>query len=177
MRTDLTPDHLLSAATRRQINELSDAVYPPGSTPDWAVAPIQWAPQTIRAMVWDGRHLVCHVGALVRSALIDGRSVLVGGIGGAMTAPELRMQGHARTALAAMRRHLIDDQQVAFSLLFCAADLYGFYGRLGWQLFANAPLVELRGTTVEFTLNRAMVQDGTEIAPAGGILDVRGPPW
>jgi hypothetical protein len=28
MRTDLTPDHLLSAATRKQINELSDTVYP-----------------------------------------------------------------------------------------------------------------------------------------------------
>ena len=69
MRIDLTPDHLLSAAARRQINELSDAVYPPGSTPDWATAPIQWAPQTIRAMVWDDMRLVCHVGALVRDAL------------------------------------------------------------------------------------------------------------
>jgi predicted acetyltransferase len=177
MRTDLTPDHLLSAATRKQINELSDAVYPPGSTPDWAAAQIQWAPQTIRAMVWDNSRLVCHVGGLVRSALIDGRSVLVGGIGGAMTVPELRRRGHARTALAALRRHLIDDQQVALLLLFCAADLYGFYGQLGWQLFADRPLVEQRGRAVEFTLNRAMVQDGTEIAPAGGILDLRGPPW
>jgi aminoglycoside 2'-N-acetyltransferase I len=177
MRIDLTSDHLLSAATRRQINELSDAVYPPGSTPDWAAAPIQWAPQTIRAMVWDDGGLVCHVGALVRSALMDGRLVLVGGIGGAMTAPEFRRRGHARTALAALRSHLTNDQQVAFSLLFCAVDLYGFCGQLGWRLFAGAPLVEQRGRTVEFTLNRAMVQDGTEIAPAGGILDLRGPPW
>src|ERR1700719_4326376 len=107
MRTDLTPDHLLSAATRKQINELSDAVYPPGSTPDWATAPIQWAPQTIRAMVWDDMRLVCHVGALVRDALTDGRPVLIGGIGGAMTAPDTRRRGHARTALAAIRSHLI----------------------------------------------------------------------
>jgi predicted acetyltransferase len=177
MRINLTPDHLLSAATRRQINELSEAVYPRGSTPDWAAAQIQWAPQTIRAMLWDDTRLACHVGALVRDALIDGRPVRIGGIGGAMTAPELRRRGHARTALAAMRRHLLDDRKVHFSLLFCAADLHGFYGQLGWRLFAGAPLVEQRGKTVEFTLNRAMVQDGTEIAPAGGILELRGPPW
>jgi predicted acetyltransferase len=177
MRIELTPDHLLSAATRRQINELSEAVYPPGSTPDWAAAPIQWAPQTIRVMIWDDTRLACHVGALVRDALIDGRPVLIGGIGGVMTAPELRRRGHARTTLAAMRRHLIDDQKVHFALLFSAAGLHGFYGQLGWRLFAGAPLVEQRGKTIEFTRNQAMVQDGTEIAPAGGILELRGPPW
>jgi predicted acetyltransferase len=177
MRVDLTPDNLLSTATRRRINELSDAVFTTGSTPDWGAAPIQWAPQTVRAMVWDEERLVCHVGALVRSALIDGRSVLVGGIGGAMTAPAHRRQGHARAALTAMRHHLVDERQVAFSLLFCAADLYRFYGQLGWKLFADTPLVEQQNTTVAFTLNRAMVQDGTGVAPDGGMLDLRGPPW
>jgi hypothetical protein len=177
MRIDLTPDHHLSTATRQRIDELSDAVYPPGSSPDWATAPIQWAPQSIRAMIWDRERLVCHVGALVRSALIDDRSVLVGGIGGVMTAPARRRQGHARAALTAMRRHLIDAQQVAFSLLFCAADLYPLYRQLGWKLFEGTPLVEQQNTTVEFALNRAMVQDGMEAAPAGGLLDLRGPPW
>ena len=81
-------------------------------------------------MIWDEERLVCHVGALVRSALIDGHAVLVGGIGGAMTAPARRRQGHARAALTAMRRHLIDERQVAFPLLFCAADLYRFYRQL-----------------------------------------------
>ena len=51
-----------------------------------------------------------------------------------MTAPDTRRRGHARTALAAIRSHLIDDRKVNFSLLFCAADLYGFYGQLGWRL-------------------------------------------
>ena len=121
--------------------------------------------------------MVCHVGALVRGALLDGHSVQVGGIGGVMTALARRRQGHARAALTAMRNHLIDEQQVAFSLLFCAADLYRFYGQLGWKHFTGMPLVEQQNTTVEFTLNRAMVQDGTEVAPAGGLLDLRGPPW
>src|ERR1700722_3011562 len=139
MRIDLTPDPLLSTATRQRIDELSDTVYPPGSAPDWAAAPIRWAPQTIRAMIWDEERLICHVGALVRSALLDGRAVPVGGIGGVMTAPARRRQGHARAALTAMRHHLIDERQVAFSLLFCAADLHPFYGQLGWKLFAGTP--------------------------------------
>ena len=128
-------------------------------------------------MIWDEERLICHVGALVRSALIDRRSVLVGGIGGVMTAPARRRQGHARAALTAMRRHLIDAQRVAFSLLFCAADLHPFYGKLGWKLFEGAPLVEQLNMTVAFTLNRAMVQDGIEAAPTGGRLELKGPPW
>ena len=177
MRIELLPDHLLDVEVRRRIDELSDTVYPPDAALGWAAAKIQWAPQTIRAMVWDDGRLLCHVGALVRSAVIDGRAVRVGGIGRVMTAAEARRQGHARAALAAMRRHLVVDRQVDFSLLFCPAELYAFYAQLGWRLFAGRALVEQPCGTVAFTLNRAMVQNGREPAPPGRVLDLRGPPW
>jgi predicted acetyltransferase len=128
-------------------------------------------------MLWEDKQLVCHVGALIRDALIDGRAVRVGGIGGVMTAPRARKRGFARTALTAMRTYLVDDQKVSFSLMFCANNLHGFYGKLGWRLFTGPTFVELRGVSVEFTLNPAMVQDGTGVAPHVGRLDLRGPPW
>ena len=53
MHIDLKLDHLLPSAERQAINELSDAVYPPGVMPDWGLAPIEWAPQTVRAMLWE----------------------------------------------------------------------------------------------------------------------------
>jgi Acetyltransferase (GNAT) domain len=101
MHIDLKLDHLLPLAERQAINELSDAVYPPGVIPEWGLAPIEWAPQTVRVMLWEDGRLVCHVGALIRGALMDGRSVQVGGIGGVMTAPESRRRGYAQAALAA----------------------------------------------------------------------------
>lgn len=176
MRIDLKLDYLLTSTEREAINELSGAVYPPGAVPDWG-SWAEWAPQTVRAMLWEDRRVVCHVGALVRDALIDGRAVRVGGIGGVMTAPELRKRGFARAALAAMRTYLVDDQRTSFSLLFCADNLHGFYSKLGWRLFADLPFVEHGGVAMEFTLNPAMVQDGIGVAPDAGRLDLRGPPW
>ncbi|MBR0835297.1 GNAT family N-acetyltransferase [Bradyrhizobium manausense] len=110
-------------------------------------------------MLWEDERLVCHVGALIRDALTDSREVRVGGIGGVMTAPGSRERGFARAVLAAMRSYLVNDQQVAFSLLFCASNLHAFYGKLDWRLFAGTPLVEHRGVAMEFTLNPAMVQN------------------
>jgi hypothetical protein len=176
MHIDVTPDQLLGAAARCRIMELSNEVYPPGSIPDW-VGTMQWAPKTIHTMVWNEGLLVSHVGALVRDVIIDGRLMQVGGIGGVMTAPAARRRGHARAALAAMGRHVIDDQQVSFLLLFCPADLYAFYEHLGWQSFKNAPVVDQGSKRVQLTFCRTMVRDGKEIAPASGILDLRGPPW
>lgn len=176
MRIDLKLDYLLSSAERQAINELSDAVYPPGAIPDWG-SWADWAPQTVRAMLWEDHRLVCHVGALIRDALINGRAVRVGGIGGVMTAPESRERGFARAALAAMRNFLVNDQKVSFSLMFCAENLHSFYGKLDWRLFADLPFVEHRGVTMEFTLNPAMVQDGIGAAPVAGRLDLKGPPW
>src|SRR5262249_21893737 len=121
--------------------------------------------------------LLCHVGALVREVTIENRWVRVGGIGSVMTAPASRRCGYARTALDAMCRHLIGEQQMSFLLLFCPDDLCSFYGKLGWQFFLDAPLVERGNETVKFTLCRAMVQGGVEVAPTNGTLDVRGAPW
>jgi GNAT superfamily N-acetyltransferase len=177
MRVDLTFDRLLGDQDRRLISALSDAVYPSNGAHGLSTLPIQWAPQTIRALVWDHSRLVCHVGALVRSAVIDSRPVPVGGIGGVVTAPGHRKHGYARAALSAMHQHLIEDQRVSFLLLFCPAEFCGFYERLGWRVFAGTAQVLQQDEVVSFTLNRAMVRSGTEAAPRSGTLDLRGAPW
>jgi aminoglycoside 2'-N-acetyltransferase I len=177
MRVDLTFDRLLGDPERRVISALSDAGCPSSAARDGRALPIRWAPQTIRALVWDKSRLTCHVGALVRSAMIDGRPTPIGGIGGVVTAPDYRKRGHARAALGKMQQHLINDQRVSFLLLFCPAELCGFYERLGWRVFAGTAQVLQQDEVVAFTLNRAMVRSGTEAAPRGGTLDLRGAPW
>ena len=121
--------------------------------------------------------MVCHVGALIRAAIIDGHAVRVGGVGEVMTAPDARRRGHATAALKAMCRHLIEVRQISFLMLFCAPTLYGFYGRLGWRPFTGKLLTGQRGDSIAFPLDPPLVQDGREAVPAGGTLDLRGPPW
>jgi hypothetical protein len=156
---------------------LSNAVRPPGSPPNPVTAGLQWADATLRAMAWRKGRMVCHVGALIRAAVIDGSAVKVGGVGEVMTAPDARRRGYARSVLSAMCRHLIDVQQVSFLMLFCAPALYGFYGSLGWRRFTGELLVGQRSGSIAFPLEPPLVQDGTETVPAAGVLDLRGPPW
>ena len=170
-------DSLLTAADRRSLDNLSNMIRPPGSPPNPVTAGLEWADATIRAMAWQEGHLVCHVGALIRTAVMNDRAVTVGGVGEVMTAPDARRQGHATAVLPVMCRHLIDVQQVSFLMLFCAPALYGFYGRLGWRPFAARLLIRRYGESIEFPLEPPRVQDGAETVPEVGMLDLRGPPW
>jgi predicted N-acetyltransferase YhbS len=176
-RIVIRDDALLTTADRRSLGTLSNAVHPPGAPPNPVTAGLQWADATLRAMAWQEGRMVCHVGALIRAALMDGRAVKVGGVGKVMTAPDVRRQGHARSVLSAMCRHLIDVQQASFLMLFCAPALYGFYGRLGWRSFTGNLLIGQRGVSIEFPLDPPLVQDGTETVPTAGMLDLRGSPW
>src|SRR5690348_9101558 len=159
------PDYSMSAADRLNLAELAAVVYPPDCAQERAGGSIQWAPKTIHTLVRDERGLLtCHVGGLFRPVLVDRRPVKIGGIGGVMTAPLARRQGHARKAMATLSRHLV-AQQASFLLLFCASSLRGFYERLGWRPFSGTAVVEQRGRKVEFTFGVAMVQDGLEGVP------------
>ena len=176
-RIDIQDDTGLTAADRRALTALSQAVHPPGSPPNPVTAGIEWADATIRAMAWQEGRMVCHVGALLRAAMMDERAVRVGGVGEVMTAPDVRRQGHATALLPVMCRHLSEVQQVSFLMLFCAPALRGFYGRLGWRPFTGKLFIGQRGGSIEFPLDPPLVQDGTRTVPASGILDLCGPPW
>jgi aminoglycoside 2'-N-acetyltransferase I len=177
VRIVIRDDPLLTAPDRLSLDLLSNSVHSPGSPPNPVTAGLEWADETLRAMAWQEGRMVCHVGALIRDATMDGRAVKVGGVGGVMTAPDARRQGHAKAALMAMGRHLIEVRQVSFLMLFCAPALHGLYGSLGWRRFTGKLLIGQRGGSIAFPLEPPMVQDGTETVPAAGVLDLGGPPW
>src|SRR5258706_16204344 len=94
LRIVILDDPLLAEADRLSLAALSDAVHPPGSPPNPVTAGLEWADATLRAMAWQEGRMVCHVGALLRAATMDGRAVRVGGVGEVMTAPDARRRGH-----------------------------------------------------------------------------------
>ena len=167
-RIVIQDDKGLTAADRLSLAALSGAVHPPGSPPNPVTAGLEWADATLRAMAWQDGRMVCHVGALLRAATMDGRAVKIGGVGEVMTAPDARRLGYAKAALEAMCRHLIEVQQVSFLMLFCAPALRGFYARLGWRPFAGKLLIGQRGSSMEFPLDAPMVHDGRPDRAARG---------
>jgi GNAT superfamily N-acetyltransferase len=177
LRIVIRDDSLLTAADRLSLRELSDAVHPAGSPPNPVTAALEWVDSALRAMAWQEGRMVCHVGALLRPALIDGAAVTVGGIGEVMTMPDARRQGHATAVLSMISRHLIEIERVSFLMLFCAPALYGFYGRCGWRPLATRLLIRRHGEGIVFPLDPPLVRDGQESVPDAGVLDLCGPPW
>lgn len=178
MRSSIQPKKELPEADRQALRTLTRAVYPPDETADDPENQIAWADTTWSVLVWDDQeNLVSHVGAVARTGLYDGKSVLIGGIGGVKTAPSARGNGYAGAGLLCATEYLRDVSKVDFLLLVCRAELLDFYGRFGWQHFDGVLLVEQPAGKVQFTTNESMVLAGIEDAPQGGILDLCGMPW
>ena len=124
-----------------------------------------------------GGTLVAYVGLLVRRGALDGTAVTIGGVGSVKTHPRFEGRGYATQGLRRVAAALVDDHGVDFALLVCRDALVPFYERLAWRLFPGRLLVEQPGGSTEFTANRPMVLAGRGAAPAGGLLDLQGPPW
>jgi GNAT superfamily N-acetyltransferase len=168
----------LSDAERADLTALSQAVFPPEVLAALPGRHLEWAAPEGRVFVrTGGAGLVCVAGVVFRTALYDGRPVLIGGIGGVMTHPAHRRQGYAAHAVRHALELLRAQTGVAFGLLVCESQLAAYYGRLGWGEFAGRLLVTQRGVPAEFVFNRVMVCEVCGSAPAVGTIDLLGPPW
>ena len=178
-RIVIQDDKGLTAADRQSLAALSGAVHPPGSPPNPVTAGLEWADATLRAMALAGRAhgLPCRRAAPRRHAWTAAR-VRVGGVGEVMTAPDARRQGHAKAALKAMWRHLIE---VRAGLLPDAV----LRTRAPWLLW-KAWLAAVHGQAADRAARRfdrvppgsapGAGRSGNRAAGAG-VLDLRGPPW
>jgi hypothetical protein len=162
----------------REYRELTEAVYPPEENADWPGRKLEWAQATVGVRVVDpSGWLVSYVGVLTRNALLDGRPVVIGGIGGVKTHPDARGLGYAALGLTQATEWFREQPRVDFGLLVCDSSLLDYYGRLGWLRFDGRLLTSQNGTTVEFTFNQVMTQPIHFPAPRSGVIDLQGPPW
>jgi GNAT superfamily N-acetyltransferase len=100
----------------------------------------------------DAMHFVRRAGSLLISHVrvvprriegADDRTISVAGLGGVMTFPAFRAQGHA-SALMRRAEAYIGDAGFELGWLFCEPSNEGFYERLGWRPLA-ADRVRVRG--------------------------------
>jgi aminoglycoside 2'-N-acetyltransferase I len=101
---------------------------------------IAWTIADWHVLAWEGDLLVGHVDITERTALVDGKELRLGGIGGVVTLSEWRKHGIATAAMQQTARFLRDELVAPFGLLVCDPALTPFYQKLGWQVVAG-PLI------------------------------------
>src|SRR5262245_32594194 len=123
---DLTDDE------RAEVAALSRAVYPPEVSAAWPGRHWEWIAHQSAVLIRaaDGE-LISYAGVVVRSALLDGRPVRIGGIGGVKTHPAARRQGCAERAVRRAVVYFHERADITFGLLVCEPHLIDYYGRLG----------------------------------------------
>jgi GNAT superfamily N-acetyltransferase len=177
VRLDVKPVADFDADERAELAALTAAVYPPGAAAGDG-AGIRWARPEHGILVRDpDGALVAYVGLVVRAGSLDGAPVTIGGVGSVKTHPRWEGRGYASAGLRRAAAVLTGDHAVGFCLLVCRDALLPYYERLGWRAFPGRLLVEQPAGRVEFTHNRPMVLTGRRAAPAGGVIDLHGPPW
>src|SRR5262249_42520778 len=137
---DLTDDE------RAEVSALSRAVYPPEVSAAWPGRHWEWSAHQSAVLIpaADGE-LICYAGLAVRSALLAGRPVQTGGIGGVKPHPAARRQGFATEAVRRAIAYFHERADIAFGLLVCEPHLIDYYGRLGWHEFGGRLLVTQSG--------------------------------
>ena len=167
-----------SEQNRADLQELAQAVYPPGQSGDWPGRHLEWSPAEwgIRVTDENGR-LVSYTGVHVREAELDDQPVRIGGIGGVKTHPDVRRRGYGAAGISRASEFFRNDPAVAFALLVCESRLLAYYSRLGWREFHGQLLTRQNGRAEEFTFNRVMLLDIGFSAPQDGTIDLLGPPW
>jgi predicted N-acetyltransferase YhbS len=164
-------------ASRPLLSRLRKAVYPPE-----VVAKIVWrditsAAASRRILVRQEGEVVAAAGLHWRNGRLDGAPVLIGGLGGVMTMPELQGQGLGLIAVKAAMKALIRDRHPAFGLLFCEDKTAGFYSRLGWKRFEGEVTVDQPTGRMVYRTMSAMVAPLGAQAPMRGNVDLCGLPW
>jgi predicted N-acetyltransferase YhbS len=169
MKIEIKADEALTPDERAQIYDISVAAFPPDD--------IEWSDHDDwHVLVWEGTEIVTHVEIVERTAMVGGRAVRLGGIGGVVTRPAWRKKGLAETAMQAARDFLHDPLGVAFGLLVCGEELIPYYSRLGWQLLGIPMWIEQSRGRISFP-GPIMVLPVCEQDWPEGEIDLKGKPW
>lgn len=156
---------------------LLSAFWPPEVVKDRPWGHLAFAHADLRVMIETPEHgVACHVGITRRAGTWNGRSVLIGGIGGVATREDCRRRGHATLALNAAIRTLQDEGAIDFGMLFCEPHLAGFYEARGWQRFDGDVYAEQPDGPARLDLLVPYVFKIRRLLRAGTI-DLCGLPW
>jgi GNAT superfamily N-acetyltransferase len=91
----------------------------------------------------DGDLLVSHAQIVVPDIERDGRRLRIAGVGGVMTYPQFRGEGHATAVMRRTTDRIRTDPSFDIGMLFCEPDVTRFYERFGWATLPGDRVIQL----------------------------------
>lgn len=139
---------------------------------------LQWRPKDTHFILEADGRPASHVGVLKHTVSAGGTPVVVGGVGGVVTVPEMQGRGLAHKGMRHAAAFLCEELGVEFGLLFCLDRLVGFYESLGWQLVPERTEVEQSSGPMAMPFNTMVLPcgGGERVWPAGEIK-LNSLPW
>lgn len=95
---------------------------------------LHWRHKDVRFVLYDKDELVSHAAILQHAVSVNGKSVLVAGLGGVLTVPQAQRRGFARQLVEHAMKYAESEWQVEAGLLFCRRRMIHYYAALNWQL-------------------------------------------
>ncbi|MFC4140542.1 MULTISPECIES: GNAT family N-acetyltransferase [unclassified Microbacterium] len=172
-------DDALDAESIAAIGALFDREYAAEFGPWTRSAPYGYAPAATRVLAYSGAALVGHVGYQPRTISVGGSAVVIGGVGGVLTAPAARGLGLGARMLHAAQQSM--STEVEFGYLGCREEVVPFYKSAGWRRMSvrERSLSRLDGAPVVTETDPILIRSAGRPDhdwPAGDI-DLLGPPW
>lgn len=137
---------------------------------------LEWAQGDWFVLIWEGEELASQVEIVDRIALVGGKPLRLGGIGGVATWPAWRRRGLAALAVQKAMEFIRAELGVEFGLLICDAEKLPFYARMGWQEAGASLLIDQPGGKIVFQ-TPVMVWPCQEKEWPEGEIDLCGRPW
>jgi GNAT superfamily N-acetyltransferase len=174
MHIERIPPSLLQPADDEELGRMGAEAFPV----PWAEPVGHWAPTEFQFIARDvtGK-IVSSVGLVKRVAKAGGAEVLVGGIGGVMTATAARGHGYARALMSAAAECMRNELQASFGLLQCPTHRISFYESLNWVHVKTAMWFSQPDGSRRATPENAMVLQLTDAIWPDGVIDMNGLPW
>jgi aminoglycoside 2'-N-acetyltransferase I len=137
---------------------------------------LQWRHKDLRFILYDKDVLVSHAGILQHSVRVNGRSILVAGLGGVVTVPTARRKGFARQLVQHAMKYADAEWQVEAGLLFCRPEMIHYYEALGWQQVQFPVMIDQPNGKISSPLPVMVFPFGDRHWPTGTI-ELESLPW
>lgn len=160
----------------RRINALDHAAFPSDSHDDPEFASIIWSSHEWMALGFVDDLLVTQFCLLTRQILVGGQPLLVAGIGGVATHPDMRRRGLASRLMRAAEPFMRAEMRVPFGLLICADETQPLYAGCGWQTVASS-LIYVQNDSRRVLKTCVMMLPLADQPWPAGEIDLCGAPW
>lgn len=137
---------------------------------------LQWRGTDLHCVLSSYGKPATHVGILRHVVRVRGRSVVVAGVGGVVTAPLYQWKGYASLAMKETQQFIMKKMRIDFGLLFCPDRLKPFYAQLGWRPIQAPVFIDQSTDQIRMPLNTMVLRCHSRKWPKGTIF-LRSAPW